>query len=206
MRALPVPPRHPAAARGLVTGSGLRQAALNVAHPAALWLAAALFAARDVYVAAVAPHPDAIAFLAAGHALLSHPSDLYRATAEYMARTHLLVPNDPPRYFLSPAPQAVLAAPFSLLPSPAGELAWLAVDRACVVLALLLLFRHLALRDRRGRPLFWLVAGMRTPPMYWRGPPKGANASRLMLRKASVIAPPNVARRRGPAPRTIAAG
>src|SRR5207247_5681393 len=67
--------------------------------------------------------------------------------------------------FVSPPPVAVLAIPVALLPRGIGAQVWTAIDAVALLLALGLLYRLLASRDRVARPIFWVVA-VYFPPLF----------------------------------------
>jgi hypothetical protein len=147
--------------------AGLARAAGDVlTQPWLLWSIAAIFGVRDAILTALGgDRPDAGSFWAAGHAYLRDPAHLYDASAAAIARIHMVpLPGDLDA-FLSPAPVALLAVPFGLLPKPAGIWAWTIFEAVCMVAGLLLLSRGLRFESRVSRPLFWLVA-FYFPPLF----------------------------------------
>jgi len=135
-------------------------------RPLLLWTIAAVFAARAAFYTALAPdRPDARDWWAAGRVVLTHPGDLYPMTAAVIARTHrILVPGAAEGLLATPA-QALLAAPYALLPEGLAVQLWTLTDAIAMVAALFLLYRALGPAHPAARPLFWLLAAF-FPPLF----------------------------------------
>jgi hypothetical protein len=104
--------------------------------------------------------PDAASFLGAGREWLNHPSHLYDAATAYIATNHI----SPAQGVIGPPGAALLATPFSLLPSPWDVVGWTVADCVCVLLALFLLDRMLRLSGAL-RAWYWVVA-LYFPPLF----------------------------------------
>ena len=103
---------------------------------------AALFGLRSLVLGGLlGDHRDGRSFWTAGHRLVTgQTAGFYDAVARIEAGGHLPAPE---AGLLGPAPQALLAAPFGLLPEGPGVLLWVAVDGICLALAAWLLIRRL---------------------------------------------------------------
>lgn len=145
----------------------LRRAAADVlSRPALYWSIAVLFGLQRLFWTVVAPRRyDAEGMWEGAHAYLTNPSHMYDAAADYLARVHIIAPPGGIDAFVSPPPVALLAVPIAWLPRSAGAQAWTLIDAAALVLALVLLYRVLATRDRVARPVFWLAAAY-FPPLF----------------------------------------
>ncbi|TMG29565.1 MAG: DUF2029 domain-containing protein, partial [Chloroflexi bacterium] len=145
----------------------LRRAAADVfSRPALYWTIAVLFGLNRVIFTVLAPRRyDAEGMWEGAHAYLTNPSHMYDAAADYLARVHIIAPPGGLDAFVSPPPVALLAVPVALLPRSIGAQVWTAIDAAALVVALVLLYRVLASRDRVARPIFWLVAAY-FPPLF----------------------------------------
>jgi len=145
----------------------LRRAAADVlSRPALYWSIAVLFGLQRLFWTVVAPRRyDAEGMWEGAHAYLTNPSHMYDAAADYLARVHIIAPPGGIDAFVSPPPVALLAVPIAWLPKSAGAQAWTLIDAAALVLALVLLYRVLATRDRVARPVFWLAAAY-FPPLF----------------------------------------
>ncbi len=145
----------------------LRRAAADVfSRPALYWTIAVLFGLNRVIFTVLAPRRyDAEGMWEGAHAYLTNPSHMYDAAADYLARVHIIAPPGGLDAFVSPPPVALLAVPVALLPRSIGVQVWTAIDAAALVVALVLLYRVLASRDRVARPIFWLVAAY-FPPLF----------------------------------------
>jgi len=145
----------------------LRRAAADVlSRPALYWSIAVLFGLPRLFWTVVAPRRyDAEGMWEGAHAYLTNPSHMYDAAADYLARVHIIAPPGGIDAFVSPPPVALLAVPIAWLPRSAGAQAWTLIDAAALVLALVLLYRALATRDRVARPVFWLAAAY-FPPLF----------------------------------------
>jgi Glycosyltransferase family 87 len=145
----------------------LRRAAADVlSRPALYWSIAVLFGLQRLFWTVVAPRRyDAEGMWEGAHAYLTNPSHMYDAAADYLARVHIIAPPGGIDAFVSPPPVALLAVPIAWLPRSAGAQAWTLIDAAALVLALVLLYRALATRDRVARPVFWLAAAY-FPPLF----------------------------------------
>jgi len=145
----------------------LRRAAADVlSRPALYWSIAVLFGLQRLFWTVVAPRRyDAEGMWEGAHAYLTNPSHMYDAAADYLARVHIIAPPGGIDAFVSPPPVALLAVPIVWLPRSAGAQAWTLIDAAALVLALVLLYRVLATRDRVARPVFWLAAAY-FPPLF----------------------------------------
>ncbi|TMF68495.1 MAG: DUF2029 domain-containing protein [Chloroflexi bacterium] len=145
----------------------LRRAAADVlSRPALYWSIAVLFGLQRLFWTVVAPRRyDAEGMWEGAHAYLTNPSHMYDAAADYLARVHIIAPPGGIDAFVSPPPVALLAVPIAWLPKSAGAQAWTLIDAAALVLALVLLYRALATRDRVARPVFWLAAAY-FPPLF----------------------------------------
>ena len=145
----------------------LRRAATDVlSRPALYWSIAVLFGLQRLFWTVVAPRRyDAEGMWEGAHAYLTNPSHMYDAAADYLARVHIIAPPGGIDAFVSPPPVALLAVPIAWLPRSAGAQAWTLIDAAALVLALVLLYRVLATRDRVARPVFWLAAAY-FPPLF----------------------------------------
>ena len=145
----------------------LRRAAADVfTRPALYWTVALLFGLQRLIFTFVAPRRyDAEGMWEGAHAYLTNPSHMYDAAANYLARLHIIAPPGGLDAFVSPPPVALLAVPVALLPRDVGAQVWTAIDAAAVVLALVLLYRALASKDRLARPIFWMAAAY-FPPLF----------------------------------------
>ena len=145
----------------------LRRAAADVlSRPALYWSIAVLFGLQRLFWTVVAPRRyDAEGMWEGAHAYLTNPSHMYDAAADYLARVHIIAPPGGIDAFVSPPPVALLAVTIAWLPRSAGAQAWTLIDAAALVLALGLLYRVLATRDRVARPVFWLAAAY-FPPLF----------------------------------------
>jgi len=145
----------------------LRRAAADVlSRPALYWSIAVLFGLQRLFWTVVAPRRyDAEGMWEGAHAYLTNPSHMYDAAADYLARVHIIAPPGGIDAFVSPPPVALLAVLIAWLPRSAGAQAWTLIDAAALVLALVLLYRVLATRDRVARPVFWLAAAY-FPPLF----------------------------------------
>jgi len=145
----------------------LRRAAADVlSRPALYWSIAVLFGLQRLFWTVVAPRRyDAEGMWEGAHAYLTNPSHMYDAAADYLARVHIIAPPGGIDAFVSPPPVALLAVTIAWLPRSAGAQAWTLIDAAALVLALGLLYRVLATRDRVARPAFWLAAAY-FPPLF----------------------------------------
>ena len=145
----------------------LRRAAADVlSRPALYWSIAVLFGLQRLFWTVVAPRRyDAEGMWEGAHAYLTNPSHMYDAAADYLARVHIIAPPGGIDAFVSPPPVALLAVPIAWLPRSDGAQAWTLIDAAALVLALVLLYRVLATRDRVARPVFWLAAAY-FPPLF----------------------------------------
>ena len=144
------------------SSAGWGDAFRRVAGTAAVgWTVAAIAGMRTLAVAVVtASRPDGTMFVQAGSDWLHNPGALYAGVAETIAHTHAF----PHEVFVNPAPLAVLAAPFSLLPRPLDLVAWTAADTLCLLAAVLLIDRCLRLRGPL-RAWYWAVV-MLFPPVF----------------------------------------
>src|SRR6266566_492619 len=130
------------------------------------WLLAGVFGLRVLVFTVVAPRRyDAEGMWEGAHAYLTNPSHMYDQAADYLARLHIIAPPGGLDAFVSPPPVAVLGIPVALLPRGIGAQVWTAIDAAALILALGLLYRLLASRDRIARPVFWVVAAY-FPPLF----------------------------------------
>jgi len=145
----------------------LRRAAADVlSRPALYWSIAVLFGLQRLFWTVVAPRRyDAEGMWEGAHAYLTNPSHMYDAAADYLARVHIIAPPGGIDAFVSPPPVALLAVTIAWLPRSAGAQAWTLIDAAALVLALGLLYRVLATRDRVAQPAFWLAAAY-FPPLF----------------------------------------
>src|SRR5882672_1712447 len=145
----------------------LRCAAADVfTRPALYWTIAVLFGLQRLLFTVVAPRRyDAEGMWEGAHAYLTNPSHMYDAAADYLARVHIIAPPGGLDAFVSPPPVALLAVPVALLPRSVGAQVWTAIDAAALLLALVLLYRVLASKDRLARPIFW-VAAVYFPPLF----------------------------------------
>jgi len=145
----------------------LKRAAAHVlSRPVLYWLIAAVFGLRLLVFTVIAPRRfDAEGMWEGAHAYLTNPSHMYDQAADYLARLHIIAPPGGLDAFVSPPPVAVLGIPVALLPRGIGAQVWTAIDAAALILALGLLYRLLASRDRIARPVFWVVAAY-FPPLF----------------------------------------
>ncbi len=145
----------------------LRRAAAHVlSRPVLYWLLAAVFGLRVLVFSVLAPRRyDAEGMWEGAHAYLTNPSHMYDQAAGYLARLHIIAPPGGLDAFVSPPPVAVLAIPVALLPRSVGAQVWTAIDATTLIVALALLYRLLATRDRVARPIFWMVAAY-FPPLF----------------------------------------
>jgi len=143
-----------------------RAAADVLSRPALYWAVAAAFWLRVAILTVLTPQRfDAEGMWEGAHAYLTEPSHLYDAAAAYIARFHIIAPPGGLNEFVSPPPLAALAAPVALLPKAVAVQVWTCIDTAAVVLALVLLYRLLAIHHPLARPVFWLVAAY-FPPLF----------------------------------------
>lgn len=145
----------------------LRRAAADIfSRPAFYWVLAAVFAIQRAIFIVLAPRRyDAEGMWEGAHAYLTDPSHMYQPAADYLAKLHIIAPPGGLDAFVSPPPVAALVAPIALLPRAAGAQVWTVIDAAAMVLALWLLFRVVATRDRVARGAFWLAA-LYFPPLF----------------------------------------
>jgi hypothetical protein len=147
--------------------TGLRRAAADVlSRPALYWAIAAAFWLRVAIFTVLTPRRlDAEGMWEGAHAYLTEPSRLYDTAAAYIARLHIIAPPGGLDAFVSPPTVAALAIPVALLPKGVGVQVWTCVDAAAILIALVLLYRLLAIRHPLARPAFWLVAAY-FPPLF----------------------------------------
>jgi hypothetical protein len=131
-----------------------------LASPLLLWGIAAAFAlAHIISLLTVSQFHDGRAFLGAGHAFLSDPSNTYSRSLQAFAvpgqERAISGQNEPPAALL-------LSAPFALLPVELGVRLFALGGIICMVTAVALLDRHLALHGR-VRAMVWLMAAAFTP-------------------------------------------
>jgi len=145
----------------------LRRAAADIlSRPLLYWLIAVVFGLRLLLYTLLTPRRyDAEGVWEGAHAYLTNPSHMYEPAADYLARLHIIAPPGGLDAFVSPPPVALLAIPVALLPRGIGAQVWTAIDATALILALGLLYRLLATRDRVARPIFWLVAAY-FPPLF----------------------------------------
>ena len=145
----------------------MARAAVDVlSRPALYWAVAAAFWLRLAILTVLTPKRfDAEGMWEGAHAYLTEPSHMYDAAAAYIARFHIIAPPGGLDEFVSPPPLAALAAPVALLPKAVAVQVWTCIDTAAVVLALVLLYRLLAIHHPLARPAFWLVAAY-FPPLF----------------------------------------
>jgi Glycosyltransferase family 87 len=143
-----------------------RAAADVLSRPALWWGIAAAFWVRVAVLTLLTPRrPDAEGMWAGAHAYLTDPTHMYDAAAGYLARLHIIAPPGGLDAFVSPPPLAVLAAPVALLPQAVAVQVWTGIDAAALLLALVLLYRVIAIRHPLARPAFWVVAAY-FPPLF----------------------------------------
>jgi len=129
--------------------------------PLLWWSIAAVFFIHDVVAnLQTAQRPDASSVLQAGSRWLHDPSAIYGDTARFLAQTGMV----PVTGLIRPPAAAMLAAPFTLLPSSWQVAAWTAADAIAVLLGLLLLHRAVA-ETWLQRAVFWAIA-MYCPPLF----------------------------------------
>ena len=104
--------------------------------------------------------PDARSVIQAGDRWLHDPAAIYAETARHLADTGLV----PVTGLIRPPAAAMLAAPFSLLPSTWQIPTWTAVDALAALLGLLIVQRLVA-RTSLETAIFWAVA-LYAPPLY----------------------------------------
>jgi Protein of unknown function (DUF2029). len=137
-----------------------------LSRPALYWAIAAAFWLRVAILTALTPRRfDAEGMWEGAHAYLTEPSHMYDAAAAYIARFHIIAPPGGLDEFVSPPPLAALAAPVALLPKGLAVQVWTGIDTAALLIALLLLYRLLAIHHPLARPAFWLVAAY-FPPLF----------------------------------------
>ena len=135
-------------------------------RPLLYWSLAAVFGLWRAILTIVIPRRfDAEGMWEGAHAYLTDPSHMYDAAADYLARLHIIAPPGGLDAFVSPPPVAVLAIPVALLPRQVGAQVWTAVDAIALLIALLLLYRTLATKNRLARPVFWFAAAY-FPPVF----------------------------------------
>ncbi|HKW73478.1 MAG TPA: glycosyltransferase family 87 protein [Candidatus Dormibacteraeota bacterium] len=135
-------------------------------RPLLYWALAAIFGLwRAILTIAIPRRFDAEGMWEGAHAYLTDPSHMYDAAANYLARLHIIAPPGGLDAFVSPPPVAVLAIPVALLPRQVGAQVWTAVDSLALLIALLLLYRTLATKNRLARPVFWFAAAY-FPPVF----------------------------------------
>jgi Glycosyltransferase family 87 len=143
-----------------------RAAADVLSRPALWWGIAAAFWVRVAVLTLLTPRrPDAEGMWAGAHAYLTDPGHMYDAAAGYLARLHIIAPPGGLDAFVSPPPLALLAAPVALLPQAVAVQVWTGIDAAALLLALVLLYRVIAIRHPLARPAFWVVAAY-FPPLF----------------------------------------
>jgi hypothetical protein len=137
-----------------------------LSRPALYWALAAAFWLRVAILTVLTPRRfDAEGMWEGAHAYLTQPSHMYDAAAQYIAHFHIIAPPGGLDGLVSPPPLAALAAPVALLPKALAVQVWTCIDAAAVVLALVLLYRLLAIHHPLARPAFWLVAAY-FPPLF----------------------------------------
>jgi hypothetical protein len=137
-----------------------------LSRPALYWALAAAFWLRVAILTVLTPRRfDAEGMWEGAHAYLTEPSHMYDAAAQYIAHFHIIAPPGGLDGLVSPPPLAALAAPVALLPKALAVQVWTCIDAAAVVLALVLLYRLLAIHHPLARPAFWLVAAY-FPPLF----------------------------------------
>lgn len=135
-----------------------------LSRPSLYWGLAGVFWLRVAALTLLTPRrPDAEGMWAGAHAYLTDPAHMYDSAAAYLARLHIIAPPGGLDAFVSPPPLAMLAIPVALLPQDAGVQVWTGIDAAALLLALLLLYRAIAIRHPLARPVFWLVAAYFQP-------------------------------------------
>lgn len=144
-----------------------RRAAADIfRRPALYWVLAAVFALQRAIFVVLAPRRfDAELMWEGAHAYLTNPAHMYEPAADYLAKLHIIAPPGGLDSFVSPPAVAALAMPIAFLPRNVGAQIWTAIDAAAMVLALWLLFRVIATRDRVARAAFWLAA-FYFPPLF----------------------------------------
>ena len=130
-------------------------------RPLLWWGLAAVWLVRDVYGNLLTTNrSDAQSVIQAGDRWLHNPSAIYADTARHLAETGLV----PVTGLIRPPASAMLAAPFSLLPSSWQVPAWTAGDALAAAIALFLVFQLVA-GDPLERAVYWAVA-LYAPPLY----------------------------------------
>jgi len=132
-----------------------------LSRPVLWWAIALVWLVRDVAGnLGPAGRPDAFSVLQAGGRWLHDPAAIYADTAKHLAQTGLV----PVIGLLRPPVAAMLAAPFTLLPSSWQIPVWTTLDALAAVIGLFFLQRCFA-RTSYERAVFWAVA-FYFPPLY----------------------------------------
>jgi hypothetical protein len=129
--------------------------------PLLWWALALVFFLRDVIGnLGDERRPDAMSVIQAGGRWLHDPAAIYAETARHLAQTGFV----PVTGLIRPPAAAMLAAPFSLLPSSWQVPAWTAADGLAILIALLFVQRFIT-ATALERAVFWAVA-LYCPPLY----------------------------------------
>lgn len=147
-------------------GARFKDAALRIFGAAWFWwVLAAVFGLRVILLGAAEPHrPDPANYLSAARALLTSPTHIYADAAAWLSLHH----EDPPPGsllgFITLPPAGYLFLPLASLSDGLAVRLWTLMDAGCLVAALLVLDRRLALRGP-GRAVFWFLAAV-FPPLF----------------------------------------